>query len=123
MNKEIRLETLKAAGLDVNSFFSISGLKPGDKISFTLGDNGTMKMEMEDKVVRDIIENGYVKNTKLHRRWIAAQTLRILYKVEHDCRYASYDEYVRKNYPFMYQFKFMENEVKVLAELEKADKE
>lgn len=122
MNKNIRMDALKAAGIDTNSFISITGLKPGDTVSFTLDANGNMNMSMSDAVVNNILSNGYVKNTKLYRRWIAAQTLRILWKVEHG-NYNSYDDYVRKNYKYMYQFKFMENEIKVLAELEKADKE
>jgi hypothetical protein len=72
-----------------------------------------------DKAYSDIAdtikEDGYVKNTKLHRRWIMAQYMRML-----NSKYG-WHNYLSTHYSYMYQFDMMIEEVRVLSILERRD--
>ena len=63
-----RMEILKKNGVDTGRYFTLvlnETLPAGTKINISID-------EMNE-VAKQIIEDGYVKNTKLHRRWVAAQ--------------------------------------------------
>lgn len=47
-------------------------------MGFNPFDFTTQTVDSTDPVVQEMYENGYVKNEKLHRRWITAQTMRLL---------------------------------------------
>jgi hypothetical protein len=47
-------------------------------MGFNPFDFTTQTVDKTDPVVQEMYENGYVKNEKLHRRWITAQTMRLL---------------------------------------------
>lgn len=104
-----RIEKLKAAGFDVTKFKS----KFGDV------DLNTMLTQCfnDDPIAEEIIKNGYVRNTKLHRRWIMAQTMRLL-STDMD-----WTKRMNMCYGFDYQFKMMLEELRVLTILEKEDRE
>lgn len=107
-----RMEILKKNGVDTGRYFTLvlnETIPAGTKINISV--------DGMDEVAKQIVEDGYVKNTKLHRRWVAAQYFRML-----ESEYGWYD-YLNRNYDYMYQLKMMTEEVRVLAELSKRDKE
>lgn len=75
--------------------------------------NETEKSLMEDEVLNNILNNGYVKNTKFHRRWVMAQYLRALQSPN------GYYGYIN-NMSYMESFKKMIEEVRVLSKLEES---
>lgn len=107
MTQEEKNEVLKAMGFNPFDF--------------------TNNVDKTDSVVQEIYENGYVKNEKLHRRWITAQTLRLLgwyYGVikEKSWNGSLYtkDEWtnnVNAKYNWTYIFKMLANEYNSLAHL------
>lgn len=109
MNKN-RMETLKANGIDTGRYFTLvvnEDIKAGTRINISIEGN---------EVAQKIIEDGYVKNTKLHRRWVAAQYMRMLNSS------LGWHGYLNVRYSYMYTIDMMLEEVRVLAHLEKVDK-
>lgn len=109
MNKN-RMETLKANGIDTGRYFTLvvnEDIKAGTKINISIEGN---------EVAEKIIEDGYVKNTKLHRRWVAAQYMRMLNSS------LGWHGYINTRYSYMYTIDMMLEEIRVLAHLEKVDK-
>ena len=107
MTQEEKNEVLKAMGFNPFDF--------------------TNSVDKTDLVVQEIYENGYVKNEKLHRRWITAQTLRLLgwyygvtkEKFWNGSLYTK-DEWtnnVNAKYNWTYIFKMLANEYNSLAHL------
>lgn len=136
-SRENRMATLNNAGVDVSKFFDVT-LPNGDVVKMTM-ENGIpvvvprvpeafeamqrFKEEMQDEILNQIIEDGYVRNTKLHRRWIMAQMFKMLNYVSYNGRERGYDACLRNNYGYMYQFSMMLEEVRVLSKLEDRDME
>lgn len=125
MSKEKRMETLNNAGINTGRFFNVTlpeGLKPGSSIKVIISENGEPIVFEDEKVNNDpifnqIIEDGYVRNTKLHRRFVTTQMFRMLNSEE------GYDAYLRKYYGYMYQFDMMLEEIRVISKLEDRDQE
>ena len=104
-----RFETLKANGIDTGRYFTLTvneTIPAGTKINISIEGN---------EVANKIIEDGYVRNTRLHRRWVAAQYMRMLNSD------IGWNGYLNRNYGFMYTLDMMLEEVRVLAHLEKVD--
>lgn len=124
--KNERMETMKRSGIEVGKYFSLNlpdGLKPGSSVTLIVNEHGLPEFVDEFKKHElEIFANGYVKNTKLHRRWVMAQMFRMLnYKGKY---YENgFDACLRNNYPYKYQFKMMLEEIRVLSILEKTDRE
>lgn len=107
MTQEEKNEVLKAMGFNPFDF--------------------TNSVDKTDSVVQEIYENGYVKNEKLHRRWITAQTLRLLgwyYGVTKEKGWNgsvfTKDEWtnnVNAKYNWTYIFKMLANEYNSLVHL------
>jgi len=110
--KNNRMETLNKAGINTNKYFTLTvneDMPKGTKIN----------VEVEKAYVeisQQIKEDGYVKNSKLHRRWIMAQYFRML---NHKDGWHG----ALKNYSYMYTIDMMTEEVRVLSKLEKRDRE
>lgn len=125
LNKNERMEKLQNAGVNTGHFFNVvlpEGLKPGASVQVIINENGQPIVLENGKVNNDpilsqIIEDGYVRNTKLHRRWVMAQMFRMLNSED------GYDQYLRRHYGYMYQFDMMLEEMRVLSELEIRDLE
>lgn len=114
MNKNNRMETLKANGVDTSKYFTLlvnEDIPAGTKINIEIDKNEV------PPIAKQILEDGYVKNTKLHRRFIAAHYMRML-----ESSYGWYG-YLNIYYGYMYQFDMMFEEVRVLSKLEQRDKE
>lgn len=146
-NKEVRMEKLQAAGVNTDKYFNInlanipvdapvkitingveynlspSNINPEQVHEF----NNAPWINDEDQVASQIIEDGYVRNTKLHRRWVMAQTFNMLNSSSYNHKTHNYekgwDAYVRNNLSYMYQFEMTLEELKVLSKLEDRDHE
>lgn len=75
----------------------------------------------------EIVEDKQVNNEKLFRRWVMAQTFKMLYTPSYNLDTKLYEEgwdaYLRNNYSYMYQFSMLADEIKTLAKLEIVDKD
>ncbi|RGH54970.1 hypothetical protein DW846_01915 [Ruminococcus sp. AM36-2AA] len=137
-NKENRVAALKAAGMNTGKYFSISlpeGLQPGAKINITIDENGVpvfdgdgnniktnSALTPDEKVLlNQVCVDGYVKNSKLHRRWVMAQMFRMLNYESYDGKRFGYDAYLNDNYGYMYQFDMILEEIRVLGKLQERD--
>ena len=107
----------------------IIGTYSGKNVEMYNGDlidakTGEALVMANDSIAQSIINDGYVKNNKLFRRWIFAQTIHMLDYVDpknpnrkgweacfHDC------------YNYDYQFKMLADELHTLAILQKEDPE
>jgi len=108
--KNNRMETLKNNGVDTGRFFTLvvnETIPAGTKINISIEGN--------EAIAQQIIEDGYVRNTKLHRRFVAAQYMRMLESEN------GWHDYLNRNYDYMYQFDMMVEEVRVIKEIAKRD--
>lgn len=122
MNKNERMNALNKAGINTGKYFNIelpNGLKAGSTISVQINENGEPVI-VEDNIAKQIIEDGYVRNTKLHRRFVMAQMFQMLDYVSYDGKETGFDAALR-HYGYDYQFKMMLEEIKVLSKLEVRD--
>ena len=122
MNKNERMNTLNKAGINTGKYFNIelpNGLKAGSTISVQINENG--EPVIVDKIANQIISDGYVRNTKLHRRFVMAQMFQMLNYVSYNGQESGFDAALRNHYGYDYQFKMMLEEVKVLSKLEVRD--
>lgn len=79
---------------------------------------------LNDEIAKNIIEYGYVRNTKLFRRWITAHTFRMLnYKSYRDPNRTGWECCMKDCYDYNYQFKMLLEEMRVLSILQKEDTE
>lgn len=137
-NKENIVAALKAAGMNTGKYFSISlpeGLQPGAKINITIDENGVPVFDGdgnniktnsaltpdEKALLNQVCVDGYVKNSKLHRRWVMAQMFRMLNYESYDGKRFGYDAYLNDNYGYMYQFDMILEEIRVLGKLQERD--
>lgn len=128
MNKNERMNRLNNAGIDTSKYFNIElpkGLRAGSTISVVINEKGepvVMNAPTKDAIANQIIEDGYVRNTKLHRRFVMAQMFQMLNYVSYDGRESGFNAALN-HYGYDYQFKMMLEEVKVLSKLEVRDAE
>ena len=107
-----RMETLKNNGVDTSRYFT---LVANNDIPAGTRFNVEVETPYAD-VAKAIQEDGYVKNSRLHRRFITAHYFRMLNSS------MGWHGYLNVYYDYMYQFKMMTEEVRVLAKLQKKDK-
>lgn len=120
LNKNERLEKLNAKGVNTSKYFTVD-LEDGTKIHLIIDANGN-PVKVEDTIANSIIEDGYVRNTKLHRRWVMAQMFHMLNYKSYDGRKKGYNEAL-KRFGIKYEFDMMLEEIRVLGKLEVKDKE
>ncbi len=129
MNRNKRMETLNNAGVDTSKYFTVNlpeGIKPGATISLVINENGqpvVVNEKKNDVIANQIIADGYVRNTKLHRRFVMAQMFQMLNYVSYDGTGSGYNAYLRKMYDYKYTFNMILEELRVLSKLEERDKE
>ena len=112
-----RIEALNAAGVNTARYFTLTAdqdIPAGTKINIVVE---LPEALTNDPVVQDIIQNGYVKNNKIHRRWICAHYMKLL----NDPR--GWHASMNRWYDYNYQFSMMEEEIRVISKLEKHDRE
>lgn len=128
MYKE-RMEKLNNAGVDTKKYFNINlpdGLKPGATISVVINEDGqpvVVNNSKRDEIAEQIIADGYVRNTKLHRRFVMAQMFHMLNYVSYDGRESGFNACLKNYYCYDYTLTMMLDEVRVLAKLEQRDQE
>lgn len=127
MNKNERMEKLNGMGVDTSKYFNLNlpdGLKPGATISLVISEDGQPIIVSDNDTVRDqIIADGYVRNTKLHRRFVMAQMFHMLNYVSFDGKNKGYTACLRDRFDYKYTLDMMIEEVRVLGKLEKRDQE
>ena len=130
LNKNERMAKLNNAGVNTGKYFNIDlpeGLAPGATISVVINENGQPVVvtgnSNNDAIANQIIADGYVRNTKLHRRFVMAQMFHMLNYKSYDGRDVGYNACLRRMYGYDYTLKMMLEEVKVLSKLEERDKE
>lgn len=125
MNRNERMDALRANGINVDKYFSVD-LDNGTTIHLIIDENGNpivVDKKENDPIYNEIIESGYVRNTKLHRRFVLAQMFSMLNYVSYTGEYSGYNDCLKKMYGYDYTLKMMLEEVKVLSKLEVQDKE
>ena len=118
LNKNERMNKLNAIGTDTSKYFAVT-LENGTKIHLIIDENGN-PVKVEDTIANQIIEDGYVRNTKLHRRFVMAQMFQGLNYKSYDGRKTGYNEWV-KRHGLKYAFDMMLEEIRVLGKLEERD--
>ncbi len=123
-NKKERMETMKNAGLDVTKFFNLQmDIPVGSKVEIKIDGVPYTFNSSEDPIVKDILDKGYVFNSRVDGRFVTAQTFRMLNGKSYNQKTRRYetgfDAYLRNNYPYMYQFQMMLDEVHRLARMER----
>ena len=124
LKREERLNKLNNAGVNTEKYFTFELPKDyaaGTTVKIVFDENGVPQMET-NVVYEQIIEDGYVRNTKLHRRWITAQTFRMLNYKSWNRREEGYNAAL-KNFGYNYTFQMMLEEVRVLGKLQERDVE
>ena len=77
-----------------------------------------------DPIAQSIVNDGYVKNSKLFRRFILAHTFKLLEYVDRkDSRRKGWEAGFKDLYGYGYQFEMLADELHTLAKLQKEDPE
>ena len=119
-NKNERMNKLNAMGINTNKYFTLDA-GDGTTIHVIIDKNGN-PVKVDDVIANSIIEDGYVRNTKLHRRFVMAQMFHALNYKSYDGRKEGYNEYI-KRFGIKYEFDMMLEEIRVLSKLEVRDTE
>ena len=131
LNRNERMAKMNAMGVDTGKFFTVNlpnGLAKNSTITLAINENGEYTVvnantKENDVILNQIIEDGYVRNSKLHRRFVMAQMFQMLSFESWDGKRKGYNDYLRYRYGFDYTFKMMLEEVRVLGKLETRDVE
>ena len=133
LNKKERMEKLAEAGVETGKYFTVNlpdGLAKNSTITLTINENGEYTVvnanvaantNENDPIVTQIIKDGYVRNTKLHRRFVMAQMFQMLNYRTYDEKYEGYNDCLRHRYGYQYTIDMMIEEVRVLSKLEERD--
>ena len=104
---QMRLEALKAAGVDVSKYFPL-----GDDQLIKIENGAAVHVDMDDDTIdavgKKIVEGGYINNWKLFRRWVMSQMFHMLRQMETG-RYTFNEILQRKGYE--YQWRVIEREM------------
>ena len=104
---QMRLEALKAAGVDVSKYFPL-----GDDQLIKIENGAAVPVDMDDATIdavgKQIVEGRYVSNWKLFRRWVMSQMFHMLRDMDKNC--LSFNE-VLQHKGYEYQWRMLENEL------------
>lgn len=120
LNKNERLNKLTTMGIDTSKYFTIDAGN-GTTIHLIIDENGN-PVKVDDAIANSIIEDGYVRNTKLHRRFVMAQMFHALNYKSYDGRREGYNEWLKMR-GLKYSFDMMLEEIRVVGKLEERDRE
>lgn len=128
MTKKERMEKLNNAGINTGKYFTLNvneSIPAGAKIHIVVDKDGNYVPEVvqEDAIFNMIIEDGYVKNTKLYRRFVMAQMFHMLNYVSYNKEFSGYNDCLKRMYGYDYTLKMMMEEIRVLSKLEVRDAE
>lgn len=121
MNANERMNVLANNGIDTSKFFKVkidkNALEKGVVLKLD-GDNLTASLADDyNKLREEIRNNGTVACTKLYRRWICAQMLRIQKGIA-EGRYENIEEYMR-NFRFEYMRDVISDEIHAIQSIYK----
>ena len=114
------MNKLNTMGVNTNKYFTVD-LENGARVLIIVDEDGVPR-KVDDAIANSIIEDGYVRNTKLHRRFVMAQMFQGLNYVSWDGRRKGYTEWL-KNFGIKYEFEMMLEEIRVLGKLEERDRD
>ena len=120
LNKNERMNKLNAMGANTGKYFSVE-LDNGTKVHLIIDEKGDI-VKADDVIANQIITDGYVRNTKLHRRFVMAQMFQGLNYKSWDGKKKGYNEWL-KNHSLAYSFDMMLEEIRVLGKLEDRDRD
>ena len=104
---QMRLEALKAAGVDVSKYFPL-----GDDQLIKIENGAAVPVDMDDATIdevgKQIVEGGYVSNWKLFRRWVMSQMFHMLRDMDKNGR--TFNE-VLQHKGYEYQWRMLVNEL------------
>ena len=120
MNKNERMEKLNAMGINTGKYFTVA-LDNGTQVHLIIDENGNPQ-KVDDVIANQIIDDGYVRNTKLHRRFVMAQMFQALNYKSYYRKEEGYNAWL-KHHGIKYAFDMMLEEIKVLSKLEVRDTE
>ena len=104
---QMRLEALKAAGVDVSKYFPL-----GDDQLIKIENGAAVPVDMDDATIdevgKHIVEGGYVSNWKMFRRWVMSQMFHMLRDMDKNGR--TFNE-VLQHKGYEYQWRMLENEL------------
>lgn len=131
LTRNERMEKINKAGFDTSKYYTINvneSIPAGSKIHIVVDKDGNyvpeiVKETKNDPIYNQIIEDGYVRNTKLFRRFVMAQMFSNLNYVSYDGQYRGYNDCIKHMYGYEYTLKMMTEEVRVLSKLEARDKD
>ena len=86
--------------------------------NLTLENENAASVLMNNNVIRTILNSGMIENPLLFKRWVCAQTFRMLNYKGWD-RSKGWDAYMRNHLNYKYQFTMLMDEVKRLVKMEK----
>ena len=120
LNKKERMNKLETIGINTGKYFTVD-LGNGASVNIAIDVHGN-PVRVDDVIANQIIEDGYVKNNNLHRRFVMAQMFQGLSYVSWDKKRTGYNEWL-KNFGIKYAFDMMLEEIRVLGKLEERDRE
>lgn len=133
MNKQERMNKLNAAGMNNTYSMTLNNIPFGKEVRVLIDETEVsledlmVKIEngehIDDSFAEQIMEQGYVKNYKLFRRWITAQTFEMLNYYNGYRNEKGWDAALKYKVPYDRTWTLLLNELKVLSILEKEDKE
>ena len=87
-------------------------------------ETGEVLVMANDPIAQSIIDDGYVKNSKLFRRWITAKTFSMLnYQSYRNPSRKGWEACMKDCYSYGYVFKMLKDELHTLAKLQHEDPE
>lgn len=99
----------------------------GDLIDSITGEVVMMGVNKDaeiDPIAQRIMDDGYVKNSKLFRRWVLAKTIAMIeYKSWRTPNRTGWEACFKDRYSYGYQFEMLADELHTLAKLQKEDPE
>lgn len=125
-NRNERMAALQANGLDTSKYFNLNFDIPlGTNVSITVNGVTYVVDGLNDAIVKDIIEQGYVFNPRVDGRWVTAQTFKMLNSRTWNPKTRNYETgwnaYLNNCYNYMYQFDMMLDEIHKLAKMERSN--
>lgn len=120
LNKNARMEKLNNRGVNTSKYFTID-LENGGTVHIIIDENGN-PIKVDNPIAETIITDGYVRNTKLHRRFVMAQMFHALNYKSWNGKEEGYHAYL-KRFGIKYAFDMMLEEIRVLSKLEVRDRD
>ena len=111
-----RIEALKAAGIDVSNLFAM-----GDEMLVRVVDGVPSQVSDDDPIFNSIVSVGTIPDRRLFRRWVMSQMFHILRSMG-PYRERTFVDVVQ-DFGYEYQWKMLEEELRVQAKLAKEDGE